>query len=123
MKDKKLATISIIVGLILGLAATLTILLFKQSELNDAKAEVEDLQFKLDSADAIYKITSDTAKLYMKNYIDLNAEYNKLKADFSNMKDERDYYRDLATEYAVPEIEAEMDEIDQLIDEALKGLH
>lgn len=123
MKDKKLATISIIVGLILGLAATLTILLFKQSELNDAKAEVEDLQFKLDSADAIYKITSDTAKLYMKNYIDLNAEYNKLKADFSNMKDERDYYRDLATEYAVPEIEAEMDEIDQLIEEALKGLH
>lgn len=123
MKDKKLITISIIVALILGLAATLTILLFKQSELNDAKAEVEDLQFKLDSADAIYKITSDTAKLYMKNYIDLNAEYNKLKADFSNMKDERDYYRDLATEYAVPEIEAEMDEIDQLIEEALKGLH
>lgn len=123
MKDKKLITISIIVALILGLAATLTILLFKQSELDDAKAEVEDLQFKLDSADAIYKITSDTAKLYMKNYIDLNAEYTNLKADFSKMKDERDYYRDLATEYAVPEIEAEMDEIDQLIEEALKGLH
>lgn len=123
MKDKKLVTISIIVGLILGLVATLTILFFKQNELSDAKTEIEDLQFKLDSADAIYNITRDAAKEYEKLYINMLSDYNKLKADFSNMKDERDYYRDMATKYAVPEIEAEMGEIDQLIEEALKGLH
>lgn len=120
--NKEELKITGLIALALALIFAITGIFVEKNKLDDAKAEVEDLQFKLDSADAIYKITSDTAKLYMKNYIDLNAEYNKLKADFSNMKDERDYYRDLATEYAVPGIEAEMDEIDQLIEEALKGI-
>lgn len=130
MKDKRLIIISIIVALILGLVATLTILFFKQSELNDVKAEVEDLQFKLDSADAIYKITSDAAKKYMDNYIDLHAQYTILENDYAlmekkyeSMKDERNYYRDMAWEYeCIPTFEPSP-EMEDLINEALKGIN
>lgn len=130
MKDKKLYVISVIVGLILGLVALIADLIVTTNNLNDAKAEVEDLQFKLDSADAIYKITSDTAKKYMENYIDLHAQYTILENDYAlmekkyeNMKDERNYYRSMAWEYeCTPEFEPSQ-EMEDLINEALKGLN
>lgn len=145
MKDKKLLPISIIVGLVLGLVAMLMILFFKQNELNDVKAEIEDLQFKLDSADAIYKITSDTAKRYMNDYIDLSAEYKKLENDYALIEKKFNlamegvnwnlWYKpgDDATIDEVmayiarmhaKDVEAEMDEMTaHLFEEALKGLN
>lgn len=145
MKDKKLLVISIIVALILGLVAMLTILLFKQNELSDAKAEVEDLQFKLDSADAIYKITSDTAKKYMENYIDLHTQYTILENDYALMEKKFNlamegvnwnlWYKpgddagiDEVMAYIArihaKDVEAEMDEMTaHLIEEALKGIN
>lgn len=128
MKDKKLYVISVIVGLILGLVALIADLIVTTNNLNDVKAEVEDLQFKLDSADAIYRITSDTAKKYMENYIDLHAQYTVLENDYAlmekkyeSMKDERNYYRKIALGNT-PVIEPSP-EMEDLINEALKGLN
>lgn len=144
IKDKKLLVISIIVALIFGLVITIVGLISQANKISDINAEVEDLQFKLDSADAIYKITSDTAKKYMSDYIDLSAEYKKLESDYALMEKKFNlamegvnwnlWYKpgddasiDEVMAYIArihaKDVEAEMDEMNaNLIEEALKGL-
>lgn len=128
IRDKKLLVISIIVALVVGLVITIVGLISQANKISDINAEVEDLQFKLDSADAIYKITSDAAKKYMDNYIDLHAQYTILENDYAlmekkyeSMKEERNYYRKIACGNT-PVIEPSQ-EMEDLINEALKGLN
>lgn len=143
--NKEELKITGLIALALALIFAITGIFVEKNKLDDAKAEVEDLQFKLDSADAIYKITNDTAKKYMNDYIDLHTQYTILENDYVLMEKKFNlamegvnwnlWYKpgddasiDEVMAYIArihaKDVEAEMDEMTaHLIEEALKGIN